>query len=531
MPARSFVSIFLALALLALTHGACRGRDSNIFVIVQSDNISTLDPVGSPTVDAASERVRVLMFNSLMRKNEKFEYVNELASEMPKVSEDGLSITFTLRDNVKFHDGRPLTSADAKYTLDTMLASTSSGKAASFFEGSGANKQSFITSVEAPDARTLIIRLRKRMPQLFPNLVTVGIIPQGTAAQHATSPLGSGPYRFKSFDKNQQVLDLEANENYWEGAPNIKALRVRVIADANALQAELKSGRVDIVPLPTNLTPDAIVSLGKDANLKVEQFPGSNIVYLGFNVQSPTLDKVAVRQAIAFGIDRERLIRELLLGQAKLAHSILPEESWAYTQGQTYSYNPERAKKILDDAGFRDPDGSGPQMRFQTPIIFKVSSGSIATRQYATVMQNSLKEIGIPVEIETIEFNSLLQQLRQGQFQMTTSRWVGGNQDPIFLRNLFTSAEIPTQERPGLNRSRYSNPAVDKILDEAFNTTDQQRAGTLYKQAQEIISQELPMMPLWYPANVVIARRSVGNIKIDGSGDWGFVRNLTFENK
>jgi peptide/nickel transport system substrate-binding protein len=529
MRARSLVAIILVIALTTLLFAGCRDR-SKEFVIVLSDNISTLDPVGSPTVDAASERVRVLMFNSLMRKNERFEYVNELASELPKISEDGLTVTFVLRDNVKFHDGRQLSSADVKYTLDTLLASNS-GKAASFFEGSGANKQSYISSVEAPDARTVLIHLRKQWLQLYPNLTPIGIIPQGSAAQQATNPIGSGPFRFKSFDKTQQVLDLEANPNYWEGAPGIQALRVRVITDANALMAELKSNRVDLVPLPSNLTPDAIQSLGQDANLKVEQFPGSNIVYLGFNVQSAPLDKAVVRQAIAYAIDRERLIRELQLGQAKLAHSILPEESWAYTAGQTYSYDPERAKKMLDEAGFRDPDGDGPKMRFPNPLVFKISSGSIATRQYSTVIQNSLKDIGVPVEIETLETNSLLEQLRRGQFQMTTSRWIGGNQDPVFLRDLFASTEIPTQERAGRNRSRYGNPDVDKILQEAANTADQQRAATLYKQAQEIISRELPMLPLWYPANIVIARKNVSNIKVDGSGDWGFVKNLKIENK
>ncbi|HEV7842390.1 MAG TPA: ABC transporter substrate-binding protein, partial [Pyrinomonadaceae bacterium] len=276
MRARSLIAIILVIALTTLLFAGCRNR-SKEFVIVLSDNISTLDPVGSPTVDAASERVRVLMFNSLMRKNERFEYVNELASELPKISEDGLTVTFVLRDNVKFHDGRQLSSADVKYTLDTLLASNS-GKAASFFEGSGANKQSYISSVEAPDARTVLIHLRKQWLQLYPNLTPIGIIPQGSAAQQATNPIGSGPFRFKSFDKNQQVLDLEANPNYWEGAPGIQALRVRVITDANALMAELKSNRVDLVPLPSNLTPDAIQSLGQDANLKVEQFPGSNIV-------------------------------------------------------------------------------------------------------------------------------------------------------------------------------------------------------------------------------------------------------------
>jgi peptide/nickel transport system substrate-binding protein len=527
MRARSLVSTFLILAVTLLLTAGCRNR-GNAFVVVLSDNISTLDPVGSPTVDAASERVRVLMFNSLMKKNERYEYVNELASEMPKTSEDGLTITFTIREGVKFHDGRTLSSADVKYTLDTLLSSNS-GKAASFFEGAGEMKQPLISAVEAPDARTVILRLRKIMPQLFPNLVTVGIIPQGSAPQQATSPIGTGPFRFKAFDKNQQVLDVEANQNYWEGAPSIQSLRVRVITDANALQAELQSNRVDLVPLPSNLTPDAIQSLGQSANLKVEQFAGSNIVYLGFNTQSAPLDKAVVRQAIAYAIDRERLIKELLLGQAKLAHSILPEESWAYSAGQTYSYDPERAKKMLDEAGFRDPDGSGPKMRFEKPLVFRISSGSVATRQYATVIQNSLKEIGIPVDIDSLETNSLLEQLRRGQFQMTTSRWIGGNQDPIFLRDLFATSEIPTEARGGRNRSRYSNPEVDKILEQAVNTPDQQKAAPLYKQAQELISRDLPMLPLWYPANMVIARKNVTNIKVDGSGDWGFIRNLKVE--
>src|SRR4051812_9380835 len=115
MRTRPLAAFFLALLLTTLLLHGCRNRD-NAFVIVLSGNISSLDPILSQDVPASNERVRVLLFNSLVRKNEKFEYVNELASEMPKVSDDGLSVTFTLRDNIKFHDGRPLTSADAKYT-------------------------------------------------------------------------------------------------------------------------------------------------------------------------------------------------------------------------------------------------------------------------------------------------------------------------------------------------------------------------------------------------------------------------------
>lgn len=320
-------------------------------VIALSDNIKTIDPIGSPSVDAASERVRSLMFNSLVKKNEKFDYVGELASDI-KRSDDGLTFTFTLRDGVTFQDGRAFTSADAKYTLDTVLASTFA-KAASFFEGAGADKKSYIKSVEAPDAHTLVIRLNKQWTGLLPNLVPIAMIPKDSYESQRTHPLGTGPFKFASFDSAQQVVDLEAFPNYFDGAPHIKALRVRVISDANAMQAELQSGRVDIAPLPTSLSPDSIKALGNNANLKVEQFPGSNLNHLTFNTKEPPLDNVKVRQAIAYAIDRQSMIQALLLGQGKIAHSILPEESWAYTQGNSYPFDPVKARQLLDEAGFK----------------------------------------------------------------------------------------------------------------------------------------------------------------------------------
>jgi peptide/nickel transport system substrate-binding protein len=524
MRAHKVTTLLLILALAAMLMPGCRNR-SETFVLALSDKISTLDPVGSASVDAASERIRALIFNSLVKKNEKYDYVPDLASDI-KRADDGLSYTFTLHDGVTFQDGKPLTSADVKYTIDTVLAS-SSGKAASFFEGAGKDKQGLVTEIETPDPRTVIIRLRKPWLGLLSNLVAIGIFPKDSAPSQKTHPLGTGPFKFISYDSAQQIIDLEANPNYWEGAPKISALRVRVIEDANALQAELRSGSVTLAPLPTNLTPDAFKSLEQDPKLQVIQFNGANIVYMGFNTQSQPLDNFRVRQAIAYAIDRETIIHDLLLGQAKIAHSILPEESWAYAPGQKYNYDPAKAKQLLDQAGFRDPDGDGPQMRFQKPIAFKVSSASAATRQYVDVIRDYLQKVGIPIEIDTVETNTLIAQLRLGEFQMSTSRWVGGNQDPIFLENLFSSKEIPTQDRAGFNRDRYKNPELDRILDEAINTADRDKSVVLYRQAQEIISNELPMFPLWYAANMVVASKSIGNIKIDGSGDWSFVKNLT----
>jgi peptide/nickel transport system substrate-binding protein len=524
MRARKIVMAILAFVMAVLLLPACRNRGET-FVITLTDKISTLDPVGSPAVDVASERIRALIFNSLVKKNEKFDYVPDLATDI-KRSDDGLTYTFTLHDGVTFQDGKPLTSADVKYTIETVLASPS-GKAAGFFEGAGASKQGYVTAVETPDPKTVVIRLRKPWLPLLSNLVPIGIFPKDSADSQKTHPLGTGPFKFVSYDSAQQIVSLEANPTYWEGAPKISSLRVRVIEDASALQGELRSGSVTLAPLPTNLTPDALKSLGEDTKLQVIPFPGANIVYLGFNVQSPPLDNVKVRQAIAYAIDRETIIHDLLLGQAKIAHSILPEESWAYSPGQKYSYDPAKAKQLLDEAGFRDPDGDGPAMRLQKPINFKISSSSTATRQYVDVIRDSLQKVGIPVEIETMETNTLLDKLRLGEFQMTTSRWVGGNQDPIFLKDLYSSTEIPTQDRAGRNRSRYKNLDLDNILNEAVNTADREKALGLYKQAQDIISRDLPMLPLWYPANMVVASKTVGNIKIDGSGDWNFVRNLT----
>ena len=512
-----------ALALSSLA-SSCR-RQSNVFVIALSDNVKTIDPIGSPSVDAASERVRSLMFNSLVKKDEKFDYVPELASKIDR-SEDGLTFTFTLRDGVTFHDGRPFTSADAKYTLDTVLASTFA-KAASFFEGVGANRKAFVKSVEAPDPHTLVISLNKSWTGLLANLVAIAMIPKDSYESQKTHPLGTGPFKFKSYDQSQQVVDMEANPTYWDGPPQIAVLRARVISDSNALQAELQSGRVDIAPLPTSLSPDSIKGLSSNANLNVHQFAGSNLNLLTFNTTEPPLDNVKVRQAIAYAINRESMIRDLALGQGKIAHSILPEESWAYTPGQTYHYDPAMAKKLLDEAGFRDPDGDGPQMRFSKPIILRISGSSGAARQYSGVIYNYLREVGIPVSIETSELTTLLDLLRRGQFQIAYGQWVGGNQDPIFYRDLFATSEIPSETRAARNRSRYSNPELDKILEEATNTYDHAKAAPLYARAQEIVSRDVVVFPLWYQANMVIAKKSVGNIHLNASGDWGFVKDLT----
>ena len=486
------------------------------------ETFSSFDTLTSTQSAAAAERVRSLMFNSLVRKNDKFDYIGELAKEI-NPSEDGRVITFVLHDNVKFHNGKVFTSADVKYTFDELFKSNGF-KAGAFADTIEDKRVPHIVSIDAPDPTTVVFTLNRAslQNQLLSNLVAVPIIPEGTVGQQATQPVGTGAFKFVSFDQSQNIVELAANPDYWEGAPTIQKIRIKTVTDANSLQAELQSGGVDIAPLPTNLSPDTLKSLGNSPSLKVEQFNGSNIQYLQFNTQSPPLNNVKLRQAIAYGIDREKIINELLFGQATIAHSILPIESWAYNAGTKYSFDFAKAKQLVQESGYRGE-----------PIKFMYPAGSAATNQYAQVIQNSLIQAGLNVEIETIERQVLLKQLGLGQYQMYTGIWVGGNQDPIFLNDLFTTKKIPNEKAKVscCNRSRYSNPEVDQIINQAFNSTNREQAKELYFKAQEIISNEVPMIPLWYPANMVVANKRIGNIKISPSGDWGFIKDITADGK
>ncbi len=499
---------------------SCRRNQTEFVTVALSEPFTGFDTLTTEKSDAAAERVRSLMFNGLVRKNSNFDYEGDLASEI-KTSGDGKAIAFTLRDNVKFHDGKPFTSADVKYTFDELFR-TKGYKSFAFFETVSKDQSvAHITSIETPDERTVIFNIERPAlkNQLLSNLVAIPIVSQGSSAQLRSLPIGTGPFKFVSFDQSQNTVDLEGFADYWDGAPKFNKLRVKTITDASALQAELQSGGVDMAPVPSNLPPDSIKQMGTLANLKFEQFDGSNIQYIGLNTTSAPLDKVNVRQAIGYAIDREKIIKELLSGQAKIAYSILPESSWAYTPGTRYDYDPAKAKQLLKEAGYKNE-----------PITFKFSSGNAAYSSYAQAIQNMLVEVGLNVQIETLDPNTIRENLAKGQFQMNTGAWIGGNQDPIFLKDLFTTGKIPGEGVSCCNRSRYSNTEVDAALDQAINETDRAKAKELYLKAWDLISADLPLVPLWYPANMIVANKRIGNIKINPSGDWGFIKDITVSN-
>lgn len=530
---------------------ACRERNADFVTVSLSEKFTAFDTLTSTGSDSAAERIKSLMFNSLVKKDANFDYVGELAKGIT-TSPDGTVITFVLQDNVKFHNGQEFTSADVKYTFDELLKSNGF-KSGAFFDTvpitasdkantsatppapvnsnaaanqapAGANPEPktqrvpHILSIETPDPKTVVFTVARPAlrTQLLSNLVAIPIIPAGTVAQQKDSPVGSGAFKFVSFDASQNTVELAANADYWEGAPKIQKLRVKTVTDANSLQAELQTGGVDIAPLPSNLPPDTLKAMEGMANLRVEKFDGSNIYYLVFNVQSAPLNNVKVRQAIGYAIDRQRIVSDLLFEQAKLAHSILPPQSWAYSPGTQYSYDPGKAKQLLQEAGYKNE-----------PLVFKYGSGNAAVNQYAQVIQSSLSDAGFNVQIETLEINTIRTQLAQGQFQIYTGQWIGGNQDPIFLKDLFSSTRIPGGSVSCCNRSRYLNTEVDRTVEAAMNEIDRARAKELYGKTWEIVSSELPLLPLWYPANMVVSNKRLGNIKVNPSGDWSFLKDVT----
>jgi len=546
--------VLFVLLLSILTVGStCRRRNSDIVTVALPEKFTAFDTLTSTANDASAERVKSLIFNSLVKKDANFDYVGELAKEI-KTSEDGLTLTFVLQDGVKFHNGKEFTSADVKYTFDELFKS-GGFKSKAFFDtvpvdksgvpttpnaniaaaapkpteaNSNANLKAapepkttsvpHIVSMDAPDPKNVVIKISRPSVRnlLLSNLVAIPIIPEGTVGQQKDSPLGSGPFKFVSFDASQNIVELAANTDYWDGAPKIPKLRIKTVTDANSLQAELQTGGVDIAPNPSNLPPDILKTIPSNANLKVEQFDGSNIQYLVFNAQSPPLNNPKVRQAIGYAIDRQKIVTELLFDQAKVASSILPPQSWAYSPGTQYTYDPERSKRLLQEAGYKNE-----------PVKFKFGSGNAAVSQYAQVIQVALTSVGLNVEIETLEVNTIRTQLAQGQYQMYTGVWVGGNQDPIFLRDLFSSTKIPGGSVSCCNRSRYANPEVDATLEEAVNSTDRAKAKDLYVKAWNSISNDVPLLPLWYPANIIVSNKRIGNIKISPSGDWTFLKDIT----
>ena len=503
-------ALSLALFVVAAFLAGCGHRTppANSITMLIENSPASLDPrIGT---DSQAERIDPLIFDSLVRRNDHFGLEPDLALRWE--TPDSLTYIFHLRAGVYFQDGRPLTSRDVKWTLESML----NGTIVSIKAGAYKN----IASVEAPDPATVIIHLSQPDQALLWNLCDggIGIVPYGSGRDFWKHPVGSGPYRFVSQEIDKDVV-LDRSENYWGPKPHIAQIRFAVVPDATTRALELEKGSADVAV--NALSPDMVSALKRRPNLIVEDGPGSEIAFLVFNLRIPCLKDVRVRRAIAQAINRPLIIRSLLHDQARTAESLLPTQHWAWTsETEKYPYNPAAANALLDSAGYkRGPDG----VRFH--IGMKTSTDE-TTRLLSVVLQQQLAQVGIALDLRSYEFATFYSDITRGAFEMAPSRWIGGNEQPDIFRYAYSASSYPPH---GGNRGFYANPALDALLNDAAGTMAQSKQRSDYEKIQQILAQDLPTLNLWYLDTVVVHTRRVTNVHTSPSGDFGFLQdaNLT----
>jgi peptide/nickel transport system substrate-binding protein len=498
--------LLFALCIMAGLAG-CRSKGPSpqtVTMLIESSPTS-LDPrIG---VDAQSEHISSLIFDSLVHKNAHFNLDPWLANSWE--TPDPLTYRFHLRTDVHFHNGQALTAADVKYTLDSMRNGT--------VITAKAQALANIDRVEAPDAATIEIHMKQPDADLLWNLSdgAIGIVPAGSGRDFGLHPIGSGPFRFVSQLQDDEVV-LERNDQSWQPPPHMASVRFAVVPDAITRALELEKGSADVCI--NCMTADMVYALAKRPDLLVESAPGTVLNYITFNAQDSVLRDVHVRQAIAFAMNRPLIIHSLWRDHARLAESLLPPEHWAWTGDvQQYPYDPARADAILEAAGWkRGKDG----IRFR--LAMKTSTDE-TSRLLAMILQQELRDVGIALEVRSFEFATFFADVSKGAFQMYTLRWLGGNEDPDIFHT-FDSHRFPPH---GTNRGRYVNAELDALIKEAGGSADQAERRKDYVRVQQILATELPSINLWYLDAVLVHTRRLGNIQISGSGNYDFLRTAT----
>jgi peptide/nickel transport system substrate-binding protein len=482
-------------------------RDPGVIVVGVVSAPNNLDPrVGT---DAVSQNAHQLIFNGLVRIDEHLKVVPDVAERLDN-PEPTVYIA-TLRKGVLFHDGRELTSADVVYTFRSIFDPT--------FPNPYRGALRMLKSVDARDRYTVVFTLTQPFGSFPVNLVFPMIVPDGAGHSFNTHPIGTGPYRFVRNVTDERV-ELAAFDQYFGGAPSNRGVVLKVIPDNIMAGLELRKGVTDVVV--NDLPPDIVYQLERDPKLRTERSPGTDYQYIGFNMRDPILKDVRVRRALSHAIDRHAIIEYMRRGLAVRAVGILPPESWAFNPDvPVFDYDPEKARALLDEAGYPDPDGDGPATRMH--LTLKTSTGEFFRLQ-ATVIQQQLQAVGVDLEIRTYEFATLYADVLSGNFQMYSLQWVGGAVvDPDILRRVFHSNQVPPA---GFNRGHFSDPQVDHALDEASRSTDETERRRLFGEAQRLIAEQVPYISLWCKTNAVVAQRDLSNVRVSPTVDFNFLKDV-----
>ena len=502
----------LGVVLAAVLSSACLHEsppDPNIITLAARVGPNSLHPLKAN--DEGTARIGQLIYDSLMETGDDLRAHPHLAErmEMP----DPLTYVVSIRRGVKFHDGHELTSRDVVYTFSRLLDPSF----VSPFKGAF----TLMAGVRAVDDYTVAFSLKAPFPS-FPvtNLVPIPIIPAGSdEASLARSPNGTGPYQLTRYATDDKA-ELTAFAGYWQGRPRNSGIVFKVIPDDTMRGLEMRKGTADLIV--NDVPPDIVYQMQKSGDFTIVRSPGLDFSYLGFNMRDPVVSDKRVRHAIGYATNRDAIVKYLRRDLAHLATGLLPPAAWAYEPDIfTFTYDPEKAKQLLDEAGYRDPDGPGPMPRLH--LTLKISTNE-EVRLQSTVIQQDLRRVGIELDVRTYEFATVFADILKGNFQLMSLQWVGGAViDPDILRRVFHSAQVPPA---GFNRGYYQNPDVDRLIDRASVAIDERERKEFYGAAQRIIAEDAVYIPIWNRVNVAVAQKSLDGLHLSPNINFGMLKDV-----
>jgi peptide/nickel transport system substrate-binding protein len=464
------------------------------------------------TSDQSSYEVGGLIYDGLVKTDKDLNLAPAMAQSW-MYSRDCLDLTFKLRQDIKWHDGYPFTSADVLFTYQAMINPKTP---APFKEGF-----LLVKSVDAPDAYTVRVHydkpyaravetwgtsiLPKHLLQSFADAGTLRESPQNS------QPVGTGPYRFQEWKPGEKVV-LVANPDYYEGRPYLSRIVYRVIPSQATIFLELKANGVDYVNTLTGIqyARQTEYPAFRKAYHKF-RYPASDYTFLGFNLKDPRFADRRVRQAFAHAINKQELIDGVRLGLAREATGPIRPGTWAYTDKVTrFDYDPEKAKALLAEAGWKDRDGDGvveDQSGKPFTLTIRTNQGNDERKKIAEIVQQRLKEVGVQADIQLIEWAAFIKEFVKPRRFEVVVLGLGTGIDPDQFVVWHSSQRGPDQ----MNRTGYDNPEVDRLLEAGRMSCVQSERVRYYHRIQEILAEDLPMIFLYYrDALPVVAARVRG---------------------
>lgn len=455
------------------------------FIQASIGDASTLLPVLAS--DNASSEINGYVYNGLVRYDKNFKIEGELA-ESWKISDDNLTITFKLRKDVNWHDGTPFTAADVLFTYQLYVdPDTPTAYAESFKQVKG---------VETPDPYTVVVHYDK---PFAPALMSWG---QSVHPKHllegqdlsnsplARNPVGTGPFKLVEWQSGEKIV-LESNPGYFEGQTYLKRVVYRIIPDMSTQFLELQTGGLDFMGL-LPLQFDRQTSTPAFRRLfNKYRYLNFGYTYLGYNLNRPLFKDKRVRQALAYAINKQELIDGVLLGYGAAATGPYKPDTWVYnSQVPRYDYNPEKARALLAEVGWRDSNGDGVLDKDGKDFSFTIvtNQGNDLRAKTGEIIQRRFKQVGIDVKLRIIEWATFLKEfINPGNFDATILGWTGGPEPDQY--NIWHSSKTGPRE---LNFIGFKNAEVDQLLEEGRRVFDQSLRKAYYDRFQQILAEEQP---------------------------------------